>query len=197
MPRNSAFTLVELLAATALSTLLFLAALSVIHTLGPATRVEKEESHAWTLAARQQLEWDLNNAAILKQDEHGLILGGYGALDPQSMTAVHLPVLVTYALRDIENQRWLVREQTSLNPLAKVLNFSELVCRDVKSFSVTGSYAPRTIPIDPQTPPARRSDTNYFSDHRRRAANARTGCAFASTRRMNQNPIVNTVIYIH
>lgn len=143
--------MVELLAATALSTLLFVAALSVIRSLGHTDESAGGASHAWTLAARQQLEWDLNNAVMLRQDEHGLILAGYGSFDGQTHEATHLPVLVTYSLRRIDTRQWLVREQSGLSSSSTDLNVSELMCGDVKSFTVTGSYASHSVPAPGST----------------------------------------------
>jgi prepilin-type N-terminal cleavage/methylation domain-containing protein len=148
------FTIVELLAATALSTLLFLAALSVIRTLGKTELTgAASRRYGWELSLRQQLRWDFANAVVLRHDEHGLILGGYGSLDPQTFAPTHRPVRVIYSLRDIGTGRWLVREQTSLDPLATDLDSSELLCGNVKSFSITGSYAARTVSADTATSP--------------------------------------------
>ena len=62
-------------------------------------------------------------------------------MDSQTSAPTHLPVLVSYSLRKINARQWLVRDQSSLDPLATDLNSSELLCGDVKTFSMTGSYA--------------------------------------------------------
>lgn len=156
--RNNAFTMVELLAATVLSTLLFVTALAVIRSLASTVPKENFAPQSWTPAARRQLEWDVTNAVVIRRDDHGLILAGYDSLDPQTLLPNHLPVTVVYSMKTIDSRIWLVREQTSLDPLLTTLNFSEPICGDVKSFTVTGSYAPRTFSTDPKDPANDQSD---------------------------------------
>jgi hypothetical protein len=143
--------MVELLAATVLSTLLFITALAVIRSLSNTGTRAAGEPRGWAAAARRQIEWDLNSAVVFRQDDHGLVLAGYDSLDPATLSPNHLPVTVTYSLRTIGSRVWLVREQTSLDPLSPQLNFSEPVCGDVKAFTITGSYAARTYQSDAGT----------------------------------------------
>jgi hypothetical protein len=142
--------MVELLAATVLSTLLFITALAVIRSLSNTGTKAAGETHGWTAAARRQIEWDLSNAVVFRQDDHGLDLAGYDSLEPATLAPNHLPVTVVYSLRTIGSRIWLVREQTSLDPLSPELNFSEPICGDVKSFTITGSYAARSFEVGSQ-----------------------------------------------
>jgi hypothetical protein len=192
--RNKAFTMVELLAATALSTLLFIAALSVIRTLQPARSTSTPTSANWTLAVRQQIEWDLTNAVVFRQDEHGLILGGYGSLSSAGSAETHLPVMVTYALQIIHSRQWLVRQQTSLDPLMSDLDNTQLLCGDVKSFTITGSYASRNVPAD--TTSAEEDPTPMVFQHLSRTQRVPDQIRVRIDMQNDPLPVMNSILYL-
>ena len=130
-----AFTLVELVAATALSAVLLTVVLSVVRTVNrPVAATDPATDTAGPLA--RQLRWDLTNAVVLRTDDRGLTLAGYGSLDPVTREPTHQPVVVTYTLRPATDQLWLVREQTSLDARAEGGTITDLVCGDVARFTV-------------------------------------------------------------
>jgi prepilin-type N-terminal cleavage/methylation domain-containing protein len=130
-----AFTLIELVAATALSAVLLTVVLSVVRTVN---RPQPTSDATTELAAplSRQLQWDLANAVVLRTDARGLTLGGYGSLDPATLEPTHVPVVVTYTLRPAGDRLWLVREQSSLDALAEGGTWDELACGDVAAFTV-------------------------------------------------------------
>ncbi len=146
--RRKGFTMIELVAATALAALLFTVAVSVIRSLGRISTGNELAQPVWTLAVRQQLDWDLANAVVFRQDNHGLTLAGYGSLDRKTLQSTHLQVTVVYSLRQIGSQSWLVREQSGLEPRFADSNWSELLCGHVKTFAFAGTYAARTVSLD-------------------------------------------------
>ena len=130
-----AFTLIELVAATALSAVLLTVVLSVVRTVNrpPAPTGATTDTAA---PLSRQLRWDLANAVVLRTDSRGLTLGGYGSLDPATLEPTHLPVVVTYTLRPAGGRLWLVREQSSLDARAEGGTADELVCGGVATFGV-------------------------------------------------------------
>ena len=192
---RKAFTLVELIAATALSTLLFVAALSVIRSLGRVRAANGQPPHGWTLAAREQLQWDLANAIVMRQDDHGMILAGYGSLDPQTFAPTHLPVMVIYSLHNINTSIWLTREQSSLDPLLTDENSSELLCGDVEAFSVTGSYSPRSESTRDSIP-GEGDPTPIIFQHLTNTQRVPDRVRIKITLRNDQIPLMDTVCYL-
>jgi hypothetical protein len=137
--RDRAFTIVELLAATALAALLFTTALYVIRSIRPVPAAET----GWPTALSTQLGWDIDNAAVIRPDSRGLTLAGYGSLDPATLEPTHVPVGVAYVLHPIAGKTWLFREQTDLRPGSSEATFTEAVCGDVQSFTVTAASPPQ------------------------------------------------------
>ncbi len=129
-----AFTLVELVAATALSALLLTAVLSVVRTLNRRPPPDGYLDVAAPLAA--QLRWDVANAVVLRTGPAGLTLAGYGSLDPDTMEPTREPTQVTYALQTVGERTWLVRRQQALDARAEGGTSAELVCGDVTALTV-------------------------------------------------------------
>jgi prepilin-type N-terminal cleavage/methylation domain-containing protein len=129
--RRRGFTLVELVAATALSAVLLTVALGVLRTVNrPAKAAEADGGGPLA----QQLRWDLANAVVLRTDSGGLTLAGYGSLDPTTMEPTHLPAMVTYALRESAGATWLVRQQQMLDGRGDA--WVELAAGGVAGFTV-------------------------------------------------------------
>jgi hypothetical protein len=139
LKESCAFTIVELLAATALAALLFTTALYVIRSIRPMPVVET----GWTTALAAQLRWDIDSADVIRPDSKGLTLAGYGSLDPTTLEPTHVPVSVAYALHPVGGKIWLFREQTDIRPGSSAATFNEAVCGDVESFTVTAASPPQ------------------------------------------------------
>ncbi len=125
MNRARGFTLVELLLATALSTLLLLGVTAVIASLGSAAQREgrgQQAAHAIGPAAVDAwvrlLREDMANASEVEvSGDNELTLIGHAALDPRSGERTHRPARVVYAVERIGARDWLVRRQHALDEL--------------------------------------------------------------------------------
>jgi prepilin-type N-terminal cleavage/methylation domain-containing protein len=144
--RRQAFTLIELLAASALSALLVLVLFQV---LGSLTRsragleraaVDEEQSAtqtAWKSDLLDLLRWDLTNASDVSIKPGLVVLTGHGALDRRSLAATQEPVTVVYRVEHRGTANCLVRHQVSRNGLSAGSDWSELVCADVTGFEAS------------------------------------------------------------
>ena len=181
--RATGFTLVELLAATALSLLLVLACLAVLRSIRRAAAVANDLGADWTAAVGGRLRWDLANAVVVRQDARGLLLGGYGSRDGSTGEPTHRPVVVTYSVQTIGGRRWLVRDQAGLDPLAHDRGTTDLVAGDVGSFAVTmPPEQPTPADADDPTPLVFRQLPGFrrLPDGLRLRLTAEGGAAFAA-----------------
>ncbi|MEX2672293.1 MAG: prepilin-type N-terminal cleavage/methylation domain-containing protein [Phycisphaeraceae bacterium] len=144
MNASRAFTLLELLLATAISAMLMVGVLSVITTLGadsvgPAEsrnqRVSRDEIlHRWT----QLLRHDLGHARTIEPPvENTITLLGYAALTGPARDRVHRPVEVVYELASQAGRSWVVRRQRALDTLTNRVTERDLVCGGVRAFRLT------------------------------------------------------------
>ena len=131
------FTLLELVAATALSAVLLTVVLAVIRTANRATPAADD-----ALPLADQLRWDLSNAVVIGADSHGLTVAGYGSLDPATLAATRGPAVVTYALRSAGDHVWLVREQSELSARSSATAWAELAAADVTGLTVDAPIKP-------------------------------------------------------
>jgi prepilin-type N-terminal cleavage/methylation domain-containing protein len=160
--RRPAFTLVELLAATALAAMLLAAGFRVVGSLGRARAALARQDLARSYAAEavDLLRWDLANARYMKSVPGDLTLTGYGGLDPDSLAPRHRPVTVRYHLAAAAGRNWLVREQADLDVATNRNRSSALVCSGLAGFDVWPAAGPeavagRTGAASPRPPPAR------------------------------------------
>lgn len=130
------FTLVEVLATTALAGLLLFAAFKVTASLARGQRALLAQQRAESAAPQllELLRWDLTNARFIRAQPGALSLVGYGKLDPRDAGPNHRAVHVVYRLRSAAGQRWLVREQTILGRGGR--RSAQLVCSGVREFRV-------------------------------------------------------------
>lgn len=131
-PRTTAFTLIEVLAAVALSTVL----LMVLTTV--AMSVKKGERQLAAHAAEGErhdaifdlFRHDLVHARTIEIEQDLLIIDGYGALDGESLAPLHRPAIVTYALAEVGETVGLLRHQETVGGDV----FAELVAVGVTGF---------------------------------------------------------------
>ena len=133
-----AFTLLELLAATALSALLMVA---VLHVLGTLSRDRRTMSarpgpQVWRADLLDTFRRDLSGSAGMRYGNNALILTGQAALDRRTLAPRDEPVTVSYGLTLLHGRTWLTRRQESRNARSNAGPWIELLCPDVVAFSV-------------------------------------------------------------
>ena len=134
-PRERAFTLIELLAATALIGLLMVAMMSVMGSIGRTERVMAAHDTAAPEvdALVRLLERDLAHAREVYAENDRVELHAFSAVDERSMEPTHRPVRIRYEVRRLGSRRWLVRRQARRDELSNRDVSAELVCADVKA----------------------------------------------------------------
>lgn len=157
------FTLIEILATTALAALLLLAGFKVIASFGRArtTLARQEAARSYVPEVADLLRLDLANARYMKARPNELTLTGYCGLDPDTLDPNHRPVTVRYHLAGTGGGGGrLVREQTDLDVPTNRNRWSALVCSGVTGFEVRAVKGERDGPVgrsaDPRddAPPA-------------------------------------------
>ena len=148
------FSLIEMLAAAALSAVLMIGLLAVIAGVGRTRRAfaERTEQAAWSAGVADLLRTDLRNAQTIKVGANQLTLTGTGALDAQTLAPTHRPVRIEYSLQTAAGQSWLIRRQVDLDVLSTANSWSEPVCPGVASFAV--EPIPDPLPAGAPKPPA-------------------------------------------
>ncbi len=141
--RLRAFTLIELLAATALAGVLMVGVLGVITSLG---RTKQQMRLLEDGAPTPHIERFLD---LLRLDlTHGELTGhfrgqgpieiaGHGGLDPRALTITHRPASIVYGVRELGGALWLVREQTLLDEPTNRRTTTALVLRGVSAVALT------------------------------------------------------------
>lgn len=158
-PIPAGLTLVELLAATVLSTLLMGAVLGLLTSL---TRSQKgilanhEIPAPWQTRLQGILEWDLQNSRSLISTPRGFQLEGFAGRDFSSGTPLHSPCRITYEIVEAADRRHLVRRETHTESLNLDNSTTALICLDVEKVvcgvplagaaTAPGSDAPQGLP---------------------------------------------------
>lgn len=148
MHRPTAFTLIEMLAATALAGLLTLAALAVMRSVQHPFEAKRVDRHAPPMDdVLALLRWDLGQAVSLRQDSSGLLLAGFGSLDPATLEPTQRPVAVRYRFRRVNGVNWLLRDQQPLDggPSAE----SQLVAAGLTGIELTAVERPLPLEEEP------------------------------------------------
>jgi prepilin-type N-terminal cleavage/methylation domain-containing protein len=145
-----AFTLIEMLAATALSALLMVGLMRVVGTVrlpgrsGQSPQAHNtSEAHDRFLDAVDLIQWDLVHARMIRLGQNTVTVEGYSSLqrtdrllggDRARVARPHRPVRVRYFLRTVAGQTWLVRQQTDLDDPTSRNTWAELVACGVDRF---------------------------------------------------------------
>ncbi|MCX5647501.1 MAG: prepilin-type N-terminal cleavage/methylation domain-containing protein [Planctomycetota bacterium] len=112
---KKALTLVELLAALVITSLLVVAALRVSTHLARAeilTRRTREDS--WSEARlRDLVTMDVAHTEAYQEDREGLVLWTSACLEAKTLELEHVPGKVAYRVQTVGNREWLVRSQES------------------------------------------------------------------------------------
>lgn len=151
--RVRAFTLLELLLATVLLSMLMVGVLSVVTRLGSAANRTIAASNAASPQATGSVELrdernrladsvvrllrdDLEHAIDVDRSEPGrLVFVSYRSL-ADSQDSSHRPVRIAYSIERVDGRAWLVRRQWSLDGIGSHDRRRDLVCADVKGFEL-------------------------------------------------------------
>lgn len=131
---SSGLTLVELLAATVLATLLMGAVLGLLTSL---TRNQRTilKSHGipdpWQTRLQELFEWDLQNSRTLRAIPNGFQLEGFAGRDFSTGTPLHCPCRITYEIVEDEDRQHLIRRETHTESLNLDNTTSALACFDI------------------------------------------------------------------
>src|SRR5438034_2044328 len=124
------FTLVELIAASALAAVLCLAGMSVVASLGRTQRAfdRDEQAQIWNLGLEELIARDLRCAARVEAGENRLALDTYTCIDPQTRQTLPLLVHVVYRLGRVRDRSLLIREQSPVDADPSAKTSVDLVC---------------------------------------------------------------------
>lgn len=137
--QRQGFTLVELLAAILLTTLLTTSLIGVIRAMNQQRKLTTGE-HAlegWKLQLRQRLHTDLSNARRMAVTEGQLTLLGYGSHDADTGVATHRPCEVVYRLESLGGRNWLIRQESPLGAQSPTHRNQELAAFGIARIRVT------------------------------------------------------------
>jgi len=149
MRNTRGFTLLELLIATMLTTLLMMGVVAVVAGMGSSAAgvappacadagptgqtARAEDIAAWVGMLRD----DLNQARLITRRGPGVLaMVGYASLDAQRREITHRPVTLVYKIEDIDGLQWVIRRQAALDVLTNQNVQRDLVCCGVTRFEV-------------------------------------------------------------
>jgi prepilin-type N-terminal cleavage/methylation domain-containing protein len=129
-PKPRGLTLIELLVATALASMLLVAVMSLLKTLAVKRKVLVEQTAMapWQQSLEEQLRWDLTHARRFEFAAESLWLMGYAARDFATGVITHRRSEVVYRLVRLGERTWLLREETQPDMLSNGNRRRELVC---------------------------------------------------------------------
>lgn len=133
------FTLVELLAAILLTTLLTTSLMGVIRAMNQQRKLTTGE-HAlegWKLQLRQRLLSDFSNARRMGVTEGRLTLLGYCSRNAEAGVATHRPCEIVYRLESLAGRNWLIREENQLGNQSLNRANAELAVYGITRIQVT------------------------------------------------------------
>ncbi len=135
--RPSGLTLVELLAALAVSALLASAALAVVVALPRSKAAARglEERASQGVSWSSLLAADISHARLCRVVPGGFEVRVHSALDPRTLEICHLDATVAWRVRCIKGTPWLVRTQRSTDGRS----FSDLVAPGVSAINVAAA----------------------------------------------------------
>jgi prepilin-type N-terminal cleavage/methylation domain-containing protein len=128
------FTLVEVMATTAIVGLLLTATLGVTVNLSRSTAILEPRHERDSLADRLDslLETDMVHTVRLRRDKDAVELQSRQSLDAKTLAPAHVPSTVRYEIKEIEGRRWLIRRQTTGSRAELV----SLLCPDARKIGI-------------------------------------------------------------
>ena len=155
--KRTGFTLLELLLASVLTTMLMVGVLAVVASLGSSAVGAAEEGRIDPEVRADSIQpWiDLLRNDIAHADEltmtrdNVLKIIGHAALDRANRAATHRPVEIHYAFREVAGRRWLVRFERALDALTNQNIRCDLVAGDIAGFELTQDILQLPAPGEP------------------------------------------------
>lgn len=140
MRKHAAFTLVEVLSATALMSILMVGLIHVIGSLSPAAQAEvvaSADSQNTEEMLVKLIESDLSHAHAVRQIGESLVLGGHHHLTAGGLR-LHRPVRVVYEVKSLEGKSILVRRQEALDSKGRDNKTTLIAALGVESIGLAG-----------------------------------------------------------
>ena len=122
---KKALTLIEMLVALTITTLLMVAALRATSAVTRSDKVMQQREDVSSLATglEKLFAVDIQHADRYMLAADGFVLSVRSSLEKDNFKLRHIPCVVTYKIKRIGSQTWLVRTQHQTNS-----EYSELVC---------------------------------------------------------------------
>jgi hypothetical protein len=173
--RSYGLTLLELLLASVLTTLLMVGVLSVVASLGSSAvgaaeggrtdpEIRADSIRPWIDLLRD----DVAHADELTMTRDNVLkIIGHAALDRGDRLVTHRPVEIHYAFRDVDGRRWLVRFERALDVMTNRNIRCDLVSGDIAGFELTQNIVRTPAAGEPAEPsPADQQQNDKGGDSR-------------------------------
>ena len=127
---RAGLTIIELLAAAALASMLMVAVLGLLRILVVKQRILVDQTRMppWQHLLVHQLRLDLSNARRFELAPDRLLLVGYGGKDFDTRRPTHRPAEVLYRLVSVGDRTWLLRQETHVDSLSNANRRTEIAC---------------------------------------------------------------------
>ena len=196
LPHCPGFTLLELLLASALTTLLMVGVLGIVAQVGLPARQPSDAASPDAASGDASLRGfadilrlDLEHAASIDVTKPNRVeLLGYGSLDAETRRRTHRPVRIVYHIARIGDRRWLLREQRRLDVLTNRNVQRDLIAAGIRGFEL--SHVPLTPDrIAGEAQPPSEADAPDLSAAESSVADARTPAANPSAPTTGMQPV--------
>ena len=150
---TAGFTLLELLAALVLASLLTTALLQLVrnvHRKGREVTALASQDEHWTSQTFNLLQQDLRNSRRMVISENQILLTGFAGTNPKSGTPNHTSAEVIYRIVSSGDRRCLQREERNLQTLTNTNIHRRIVAVDVVELSFWFVDAPNINWSSPQ-----------------------------------------------
>lgn len=143
----SGMTIIEVLVATLLSSLMLSAVAGLLGALARQERALARKRHApaWQTQFTQELLWDLRNARRCAVTESGVFLEGLGGRDFGSLRPTGESAEIDYLFVEAAGERWLVRRESHPADRTSHATRVDLVCRGVERLRWGGTVVHRAV----------------------------------------------------
>jgi prepilin-type N-terminal cleavage/methylation domain-containing protein len=134
------FSLIELVVAAALSTLLFVGIVQVLRGIQTQHQVaiRADEKTRWHESFVRPLESDLSTARSLVVSPYRIEFVGYAATDDETRNALFRPGRIIYEIQYREDSAFVMRHEKLLDEQAGAKKASEFVCLGIHRFELMG-----------------------------------------------------------
>jgi len=142
---RSGFTLLELLAALVLASLMMVAAWRLLQTMHRQEKViaaSIAEDRAWLSRIYQRIEQDFRNSRRMAVGQNVVHLEGFAATGDVSSLPGLSPAEISYTIAEINGRSCLRREQLRTDMLSNQSGSQELIAVDVSGLSLWFADAP-------------------------------------------------------